>query len=175
MKTYLQIAESIDWTNQSAKISKFFTVKEAIWLKEWGRLATEEDGLDITVKTTLVRFFRTKVDPVRAILGKAMFSKSCFRPDLYNKQIGGAPLSCHRVIEQEVNGVKKINAALDFWCDADGDSDKDGEDCDQIKDILRPQLSRLGIRMEKNGKGARWVHIDDKDVPPNGTREFLPK
>lgn len=175
MRTYLQIAQSIDWTNPTAKISKYFTVKEAIYLKEWNRLATQDDGLNLIVKTKLVQFFRTKADPVRAIINRAVFSKSCFRPEKYNNLIGGAPLSCHRVIEQTVNGVKKICAALDFYCDIDGDGDKDGEDCDAIKDLLRPHLSRLGLRMEKNGKGARWVHIDDKDVGPGSDREFLPK
>ncbi len=173
MKTYLQFAQSIDWTNPAAKISKYFTVKEAIYLKDWDRLANADDGLTLIVKTKLVQFFRTKADPVREILGP-MFVKSCFRPEKYNNQIGGAPLSCHQVIEQTVNGVKKICAALDFYCDSDGDGDKDGEDCDIIKKVLRPHLKDLGLRMEKNGTGARWVHLDDKDVPPLGSREFDP-
>jgi hypothetical protein len=171
---YFEIAKKIDWTNPNEKISKYFTVKEAIWLDKWGRLATPADGLTDQVKAKLVQFFREKVDRVREKLGRPMFSKSCFRPDLYNKAIGGARLSCHRVIEQEVEGVKKVCAALDFWCDADGDGDKDGEDCDLIKDALRPHLEEFGIRMEKNGKGARWVHVDDKDVPASGNREFDP-
>lgn len=158
--------DQINWADPKHKISRHFTVKEAIWLDKWGRLATEADGLTERVKGNLVKFFTEKADPVREILGYAMFSKSCFRPGPYNTLIGGARLSCHKCEEEW--------CALDFWVDADGDGDKDGKDCDAIKDQLRPHLSRLGIRMELNGKGALWVHIDNKPVPPGGNREFLP-
>jgi len=156
----------INWTDPKAKISKYFTVKEAIWLDKWDRLATEADGLTDQVKANIVKFFAEKVDPIREILGVAMFSKSCFRPEEYNKLIGGARLSCHR--------CQGPDCALDFWTDADSDGDKDGADCDAIKADLRPHLEPLGIRMEDNGAGARWVHVDNKAVPVGGHREFKP-
>lgn len=156
----------INWKDPNAKISKYFTVKEAIWLERWNRLAEDVDGLTPEVCDNIVKFFTETVDEIREILGDAMFSKSCFRSDAYNKLIGGARLSCHRFL----NG----DCAFDFWTDADGDGDKDGKDCDDIKAALRPHLERLKIRMEDNGKGAKWVHVDNKKVPPGGNREFLP-
>lgn len=163
--------KQINWSDPAAKISPHFNVKDAIWLKELGRLATEADGLDDAVKEKIVQFFNDRVEPVRELLGIPMFSKSCFRPEFYNKQIGGAKLSCHRFMLQ-ADG--KRYGALDFWCDADGDGDKDGADCDELKKRLMPNLEDLEVRMEDNGWGARWIHVDDKPVPPNGQRFFKP-
>lgn len=167
-----QVITEIDWTNPKAGISKHFTVRDAIWLDKWGRLATAEDGLSDQVKINIVLFFNNKVEPVRVLIDRPMFSKSCFRPPAYNKLIGGAKLSCHKFGLE--SGQENDDAALDFWCDVDGDGDKDGEDCDQLKDELRPHLESLGIRMENNGVGAKWVHIDNKEVPVGGNREFWP-
>jgi len=163
--------KQIDWTNPKDKISKHFTVKDAIWLNSLNRLATADDGLDDAVKEKIVQFFNDRVEPVRVILNIPMYSKSCFRPEFYNKQIGGARLSCHRFMVQSDG---KRYGAFDFWCDADGDGDKDGADCDEIKKRLMPEIEDLGVRMEDNGWGAKWVHIDDKPVPENGLRFFKP-
>jgi hypothetical protein len=157
--------DEIDWTNPSARIAKYFTVKDALWLREWNRLATAQDGLNDTVKKNLVDVF-AKMDLIREFLGVPVFIKSAYRPSAYNVAIGGATFSAHMANVEF--------AAVDFWCDEDGDGDKDGDDCDLIKEKLRPKLAEWNIRMEINGKGARWVHIDTKPVPASGHREFNP-
>lgn len=154
----------IDWSNSKSKISKYFTIEDAIYLREWKRLANAEDGLNDTVKKNLIEIFK-KLDTVREHLNKPCFVKSAYRPSAYNIAIGGAARSAH-MADAEFG-------AVDFWCDADGDGDKDGDDCDLIKASLMPHLEKWGLRMEDNGKGARWVHVDNKPVGPAG-RFFKP-
>lgn len=157
--------DSVNWDDPRSNISRHFTVAEAIALREWNRLATAEDGLNDTVKQNLFNVFQ-KMDQIREILGKPIFVRSAYRPSAYNIHIGGAARSAHMADEDY--------AAVDFWTDQNGDGEKNGEDCDLIKDILRPKLAELGLRMELNGQGARWVHVDTKPVPPGGHIEFNP-
>lgn len=163
------INDNIDWTNPGSKISKYFTVGEAIYLREWKRLATEADGLTLDRKVAIVFFALTVADPVREFLDVPCITKSWFRPDQYNVEIGGAPLSSHRILAP-LKGV----CAWDFWTDIDGNGTRDGYDCDAIKAKLMPALKRLGIRMEDNGKGAKWVHIDNNIYPLGRALFFKP-
>ena len=158
--------DDINWNDPKSKISKYFTVEEAIYLREWKRLANESDGLNDHVKSQLKRIFKEVMDPIRELLDKPVFIKSAYRSKAYNVAIGGAEFSAHMCI--------KDYAAVDFWTDQDGDGDKDGEDCNKIKELLRPKLIELNIRLEDNGKGARWCHVDNKPVPSGGNREFKP-
>jgi hypothetical protein len=161
----VRVEVRVDWTNPKSRISKYFTVEEAIMLREWKRLANEADGLNDHVKAQLIRVFLV-MDIIRETLGKPVFIKSAYRPKAYNVAIGGATKSAHMCEEDY--------AAVDFWTDQDGDGDKDGKDCDDIKAILMPKLAEWGVRMEDNGQGARWVHIDNKPLPPGGNRFFKP-
>lgn len=161
----VQVEIEPDWSNPSSKIAKYFTVKDALMLREWNRIGNESDGLNDTVKKNLVEVFRI-MDLIREFLNKPVYIKSAWRPSAYNIAIGGAAQSAHMASVEY--------AAVDFWCDQDGDGDKDGDDCDLIKDQLMPKLAEWGIRMEDNGKGARWVHIDTKPVPKGGNRFFKP-
>jgi hypothetical protein len=156
----------IDWSNPKSKISKYFTVEEAIYLREWKRLATASDGLNEHVKNQLVKIFTEVMDPLRELVGKPIFIKSAYRPRAYNIAIGGAEFSAHMCL--------KDYAAVDWWTDQDGDGDKDGADCDDLKQLIVPELTRMNIRLEDNGKGAKWIHSDNKPVPPGGNRFFKP-
>lgn len=161
----VQIENVLDWNNPSSKISKYFTVKDAIYLRNWNRLGNESDGLNDTVKKNLIEIFK-KMDVIREFLNIPVYIKSAWRPSAYNVSIGGATFSAHMANVEY--------AAVDFWCDINGDGAKNGKDCDDIKAKIRPKLVEWGIRMEINGDGATWVHIDNKPVPSNGNREFKP-
>ena len=150
----------INWADADEKISEHFTVKEALYLNEWKRLATEADGLTTAVKFSICRT-ADKMDEIRELLNRPLFVKSWYRPKEYNKLIGGAKESSH------MEGL-----ACDFWADVNGDGDKTGEDCDAIKEILKNWLLKLDIRMEDNGPRKRWVHVDLKY--PKGARYFKP-
>lgn len=161
----VQSPTSIDWSNPTCKVSKYFTVKEALTLNEWKRMASESDGLDDVVKKNLLSIFK-KMDVIRELLGVPVNVRSAFRPSAYNVAIGGAAKSAHMACEDY--------AAVDFWCDLDGNGTKDGVDCDKIKEKLMPHLEEWGVRMEDNGQGARWVHVDNKPLAPGGHRFFKP-
>src|ERR1700756_219546 len=102
----------IDWSNPNYMVSKHFAVKEALYLPTWGRMATEADGLDDTVKSNLIDLFK-RLDQLRDVLGKPIRIHVAFRPDAYNKLIGGAPDSAH-----------KYGKAADF--------DVEGMSCDEV-------------------------------------------
>ena len=89
---------------------------------------------------------------IRKILQKPMIITSWWRPEEYNKLIGGASRSWH------VTG-----GAVDFRCP--------NLKADRIREILVPHLEDLNIRME-NLPGANWVHIDTKE--PENNRYFMP-
>lgn len=156
--------DSINWSEPSCKISEFFTVKDAIFLERWGRLARESDGLTLEIKKNIHFMANEKMDMLRRLIGRAIYIKSWFRSKAYNILIGGAEFSMH------MTGL-----AVDWWADMDSDGDRDGKDVDQLKAFfLKHGLQVLGLRMEDNGTGATWIHNDCKPVPLGGRWFFLP-
>jgi uncharacterized protein YcbK (DUF882 family) len=135
------------------KIGKYFTVKEALYLPTWGRLANENDGLDAKVKANLIRAFSV-MDKIREIFGKPVIVHVAYRPRAYNTLIGGATQSAH------IFGI-----AVDFHIA--------GITCDEARNILKPKLEELKIRME-DLPGSSWVHIDLRQIPSGSRRFFRP-
>jgi hypothetical protein len=144
----------VDWKDPNSKVSLHFTVKEALWLPQWNRMANESDGLNDTVKANLINIFR-KMDDVRDFLGKPIRVHCAYRSKEYNALVKGAPQSSH-MADQE-------SAAVDWDC---------GENCYETQKKLEPKLEGWGLRMENNGPEANWVHLDDHVVPPGGHRWF---
>lgn len=153
-------SSEIDWKDPKSKIGKYFTVGDALMLREWKRLANEEDGLDDQIKSNILKTAK-KMDEIREYLDKPILVKSWLRPSKYNVFIGGAAKSAH------MDGL-----AVDWWTDQNGDGDLNGKDCDDLKKVLMPKLESWGIRMEDNGAGARWIHIDLR--PVKNSRFFKP-
>jgi len=146
----------IDWTNPDQKISTYFTVKDAIWLPKWNRLANDSDGLNADVKMALLAFF-AKMDVVRAFFNKPIIVHCAFRPFAYNKLVYGAKRSAHLC-----NGPW---AACDFHIV--------GVTCDAARKLLVPKLEEWGMRCE-NKFGSNWIHLDNKPLEPRGNRFFIP-
>ena len=144
---------SIDWTKTTDKVSKYFTVKECLWLPQWNRLANETDGLSAIVKTNLIALC-TKMDEIREIFGEPIKVHCCYRPPKYNTLVKGAYKSSH------LNGM-----AIDFSIT--------GWDCDDVraKIIKLDLLNSLQLRME-DLVNSNWVHIDIR--MPIGKRYFKP-
>lgn len=141
----------IDWTNQECAVTEHFSVKDCLFLHHWGRLATADDGADMAKLLTLCQ----KLEEVRALFAGFPMNVHCmFRSPQYNKEIG-AP----------ANDVHSMSLACDFDCGPNFTTDA-------AKAVLVPELERLGIRMENNGAGSSWVHIDLHAVIHN--RFFLP-
>lgn len=151
----------VDWRSPQSKVSDHFTVGEALLLRQW-RLTADPSWLTVPVMQSICRT-AAWLDQVRGIVGKPLLIRSWWRPSAYNAAIGGATRSAHLT-----------GNAVDFWTDQDGDGKMTGQDCDALKELLMPHLEPLGLRMEDNGVGARWVHLDDRPVLPGGHRFFKP-
>lgn len=141
---------SIDWTDPNDKVSKYFTVKECIWLPKWLRLADDKE-LTEEVKANLIKLCYI-MDDIRDFIGKPLRSHVAFRPEEYNKLVGGAKNSMH-----------KFGRAMDFSVS--------GMLCDDVRKLLEPKLIDFNIRME-NLPMSNWVHIDTGQ--PNPNRYFIP-
>lgn len=147
----------IDWTNLKAPISKWFTVKDALWLPSWKALhiPTEEE------KANILKMAQT-MDKIREFLASPISIHCWLRPMLncpghanhgqdYNAFVKGAKASKH-----------KSGLAVDWSAK--------GKTCDQVRTQLIPQLEAFGIRVEKLD-GSNWVHTDIGQ-PINGVRYF---
>lgn len=143
----------MDWTKPNDAISKYFKVKEALWLPQWQRLANDKDGLNKNYQYNLIKLFET-MDKVRETVKKPIIVHVAYRPPEYNALIGGATKSAHMT-----------GQACDFHVL--------GMSCDEVRTLLLPELERLKIRMEDK-PGSSWVHIDIKAVVPGGVRFFKP-
>jgi len=127
--------------------AKHFIWAEALWLPKWDIHTFPSD-----LQYNNILTFIPKIEMVRSFLGVKMLVTSWTRPDLYNELIGGSKDSSH-----------KKALALDFKTKEYSASD--------IRDALKPELKRIGIRQE-NIQG-HWVHIDGK-APKNNRRFFKP-
>jgi hypothetical protein len=124
-------------------------------------MANASDGLDDTVKANLVAMFAL-MDQVRDLIGQPIHVHVAYRPEAYNKLIGGAPDSAH----------KALNGAAVDW-DANVGLSTTGANCDQLRVILEPKLESMGLRMERR-PGSNWVHLDNRALLPGGNRFFWP-
>lgn len=130
--------DMVDWKNKDSSVTMHFTVADCLTLHHWNRLATEADGADLEKLT----FLCEKLEDVRFLLNSPMRITSMFRSIEYNQNQGIVPnLDVH-----------SQSLACDFTCE--------GLTTDEIKSILMPHLEHLGLRMEDNGSGAAWCHID---------------
>jgi len=96
-----------------------------------------------------------KLELIRDIFKAPLIITSGLRPGAYNAYIGGAPFSAHRdgsAADFQINGFRTQST------------------CNEAREILRPHLSELGIRLEKLSM-ADWLHIDLK--PPGVTGRFF--
>lgn len=141
-----------DWTNLLDQVSTYFKVREALFLPSWGRMATASDGLNDEIEANL-QALCTKLDVIRDFLACPMNVHCMYRPGPYSVQVGGTATDVH------TKGM-----AVDFDCNSD-------MTCDQVKELLLPMLEQWGVRMENNGAGAGWVHIDIH--PVGNARYFL--
>lgn len=127
-----------------------FKWREVLWLDGVGACAMPEDQLIIDNLIHITQQLQT----IRHIFNKPIIVTSGWRPMRYNKAIGGAPKSQHM-----------LGKGLDFKVKH--------YDCDIVRKQLVKYLDELDIRMEQK-IGAKWIHIDSKDVEPGGRRYFIP-
>lgn len=142
----------INWSDPNQKISEHFTVKDCLMLHNWNRLATSADGADFQKLTILCE----KMEQIRNILQCPINVHCAFRSVEYNNSQGIKPSA----------DVHSFSQAMDWDANSKYTTD-------QIKEILKPYLDSLEIRMENNGPNAGWIHTDFHSVGPSG-RFFNP-
>jgi len=144
----------IDWTDPKSLVTPHFSVKEAIWLNKWNRLATEADGLNDVVKTNLVDLCQI-LEILRTDLFKYPINTHCmFRSENYNKD----------ALKLKVcKDVHSFGRAIDF-------NVLPFYSIEAAKILLRPVLDKYNLRLEKNT--PTWIHLDTYKVGPSG-REFI--
>ena len=149
----------ISWQDPKAKVSKYFTVAECIYLPSWKccHIPNIEEQNNILQMAL-------KLDQVREILNKPINIHCFIRPKIvnspasiyhkkdYNKFVGGAKNSAHI-----------LGKGVDF--DA-------GENCDKTRETLLLYLEKLQLRME-NKKFSSWVHLGN-DWKPGMSYYFIP-
>ena len=138
-----------DWTNEYSQVTDHFTVKDALYLHAWNRLATEADGANFDQLTVLCQ----KMEEVRSLLGCPIKVHCMFRSPDYNQAQGIKP-----------NDVHSLNLACDFDC-------LPQLSFDDAKSKLEQELENLNIRMEKGT--TSWIHLDLRAPGPSG-RYFTP-
>ncbi len=138
----------LDWSDPNQMVSQYFSVREALELRQWGRLAIAAE-LNDAVKENLLALC-AKMDQIREFLNKPIIVTSMYRPVGYNVFLNIHP----------VNDVHSQGMAIDFRC----------PDLlpHEVQEKLRPELERFGLRMEKGTD--TWTHLDMHPVIYN--REF---
>lgn len=151
---------TVDWTNPAVKISRHFTVKEALWLHQWECMHTpsEEEKKQILNHAQ-------NMDKVGDILG--MLIVHCWiRPILNNPASPHHGQDYNALVKGAKNSAHKYGKAVDF-------NPLVGT-CDEGKEILIPKLEELGLRMEDLPPGSNWIHLDCNELAPGGHRLFKP-
>lgn len=127
-------------------ISKYFTLHEALYLPSWSREANASDGLNDNVMANLKEVF-SRIDSLREFFNSPIIVHVAYRPEAYNKLIGGAEHSAHL-----------LGKAVDFHVQ--------GLDCESARQNILNNglLDKLNLRMEDNGEKATWLHVDTAPV-----------
>jgi len=160
----------IDWTDLSSKITPHFTVKEAIWLPQENRAASGEE-LTEEIKANLIETFNW-LEKVRVWIGLPIIVTIALRTLKYHLALYERINAKNRAEgKPEVRvpmGSKHLNGtAVDFQVAR--------MSCDDVrKKILdEKKLEEWNLRMENNGEGSNWVHLDSGKPGPSG-RYFKP-
>lgn len=145
---------SIDWSNPKEKISKYFTVGEALYLPQWKcyHIPSEAE------KEAILRHAKN-MDRAREELGVPCVVHCWIRPKALN-----CPSSPHH--GEDYNALcKGAKASRHIFGDAT-DYHPVGMSCDDARAKLEPKLEEFDMRMEKL-PGSNWVHNDSGPVISN--------
>lgn len=163
----------IDWTNPTSKISKYFTVKESLYLPSWDcyhipteqekenilKLATTMDqireyiGSPITITVWIRPGKVNTTSDLSKVVAKTDKQKEALSELDYNKFIGGAKNSAH-----------KIGLACDWY--------SKGMSCDEVRTKLLSKLEEFDVRVE-DLPGSKWVHTDKYPPTISGGKRFF--
>ena len=153
--------QTVDWNDPNCKISKHFTVKEALWLPSWQvmHIPSEEEKANILKHAA-------NMDKIREFLGASLNVHCWIRPGaLNNPNSDKNGQDYNAFVKGAKNSSHKLGLATDY--------DASGLNCDDVRAKLEPKLEEFGLRMERMPNGP-WVHNDSASVPVGGNRYFIP-
>jgi hypothetical protein len=180
----VEIEPEINWTNPSQKLTKNFTIKEALYLPSWNAYHIPSDAeknaiLDIAKKVTKI------ISKLEQKLGKQLQINvhAWMRPEKsnipgskwdgkdYNRYIYETQVWKDLTPEQKAqkkvpNSPHKTGHAIDFHVIGYEGKEK----CAEMRQLLLPHLEEFGLRMEDLSGG--WIHLDD--MPVVNQRFFKP-
>jgi len=150
---------AIDWSDPKAKISKHFTVGEALYLPSWGVSHTptpyEQESI---VKLAEI------LDKVRDLYEKPIIVHVWIRPT--SAKVPGSPHD-GKDYNAHIRGAKRSAHIPGMACDFH----VKGVTCKRVRHDLRKKLEQWGLRMEDHR--GNWVHLDCRSPGPGG-RFFKP-
>lgn len=148
----------MNWLNPEEKISKYFSVSEALYLPSWCvyHTPTETEKENILIMADKMDKARQYIDmPIIVLCWIRPTSVNCPESEYhgkdYNARIGGASKSMHI-----------LGSAVDWYS---------LKDCDELRMGLKFKLNEFGLRME-DLKGSNWIHCDNKEILNGGQRYF---
>ena len=148
----------INWTDTNARISRFFTVHEALWLPSWKIYHTpSEDEKDNIIE------FAKKMDVVRDFYGIPINIHCWIRPvSVNNKESVNHGMNYNIAAHSTAKNSPHITGrAVDFhFSNFSGPAG-----CKEMKARLTPHLEEWGLRMEDHT--VAWIHLDDYPVGVN--------
>lgn len=168
----------INWSDPKSKVSKYFTVKEVLYLPSWGCYHTpSEDEKANVLKMAEV------MDKVRELVGKPIGVHCWVRPNKANcvivpsqvqwsrdpavrkmQEVALATLDYNAFIGSTAKRSPHISGkAVDWDC---------GESCDETRKKLMPKLEEFNMCME-DVPGGPWVHLDIYEPAIHGGKRFF--
>lgn len=150
----------MNWSDPNENISKYFKVKEALFLPKWGIFHQPNESEQMAISLMAER-----MDIIREYIEKPIIVLSWIRPDHvncpgseyhlcdYNDLVNGAPSSMHI-----------YGSAVDWYC---------SDSCDIVRFNIQFKLEQWGIRMERLPM-SNWIHVDNKTVSQGMQRYFIP-
>lgn len=155
--------EDIDWTDPQARVSKYFSVHETLFLPSWREyhIPNKSEKEEI-LKLALI------MDEVRKFVDNPILVHVWIRPNKAN--IPGSKWNGHDY-NHYIGSTAKRSAhiygrAIDFH--VSGSEGPQG--CAAIRQKLLPKIEGWDLRMEDNEGG--WIHLDTNPVKNN--RFFKP-
>ena len=170
LQSEIATANAIDWQDPKAKVSKYFTVRDAVYLPSWDCYHQPTDA----EKLAIVRM-AAKMDAIREFLAQPIQVHVWLRPAKasipgskwdgcdYNRYVYETfvwnQLPPQKMALMKTPRSAHLTAEGVDWSVV---GRRTAKDCAAIRKLLLPELERLGVRMEAN-QGA-WIHIDVKPV-----------
>lgn len=175
---------AFDWSNPKSKLSKNFSVGEALLLPSWSAYHSPSEEEKAAIKgiaekvSAAIVFLEKKLGkelhvdvhawmrPAAAKIPGSKWDGQDYNRYIYETQVWKDLTPEQKALKHVPNSPHKTGHAIDFH--VIGFEGK--ANCAKIRSLLEPELENLGLRMEDLDGG--WVHLDD--LPVVNKRFFKP-